>query len=317
MRVAMLALWVALLLPAPLRADEFDERIEVEPGGLLEVDLDLGDGLRPDPGSLEVTSHDRHEVRVRAEASGWGAGGVGFRLERQGDTVRFDTWVGGALSWMFGGPSVRVRIWVPREYSVDLRCSAGPIHIEDVGGAVRARTTDAPIEVVAAEGPVSLRTANGDVRVTEILGDVRVKASTGSIEVSWISGDVEVRTGAGQIEASHIDGELALRTDRGGIEVRDAASSVEARTERGSVFVSFLGEPAGLLETRRGSVEVQMPEHAGAELDAVTRGGEIELANGLEPPGGHPRDRVVGPINGGGPLLRLYTARGSIRVSRR
>ena len=42
MRVAMLALWVALLLPAPLRADEFDERIEVEPGGLLEVDLDLG-----------------------------------------------------------------------------------------------------------------------------------------------------------------------------------------------------------------------------------------------------------------------------------
>ena len=32
--------------------ESMEERIPVDPGGRLEVDLDLGDGLRPDPGRL-------------------------------------------------------------------------------------------------------------------------------------------------------------------------------------------------------------------------------------------------------------------------
>ena len=61
---------VVLLGCAPAR--DIDERIAVEPGGQLEVDLDFGDGLRPDPGSLEVASHDVAEVRILAGATGWG-----------------------------------------------------------------------------------------------------------------------------------------------------------------------------------------------------------------------------------------------------
>ncbi|NIP79082.1 MAG: hypothetical protein GWM90_07715, partial [Gemmatimonadetes bacterium] len=142
MRTPLTTLALAALLAAPVRAD-FAEAIPVAPGGSLEIDIDLGDGLRPDPGELLVRSHDRDEVRVEAEASGWGAWSIRFDLSGEGGRARFLAAVGGSFSWMFGGPQLRVRVWVPREFSVDARCSTGPIRLEDVRGEVRARTRDA------------------------------------------------------------------------------------------------------------------------------------------------------------------------------
>ena len=45
------------------------------------MNLDFGEGLRPDPGSLEVLSHAASEVRVIARASGWGASEVRYQLD--------------------------------------------------------------------------------------------------------------------------------------------------------------------------------------------------------------------------------------------
>ena len=67
---ALVALCSGALLAAPVRGDVLERRIPVEPGGLLEVDLDLGDGLRPDPGEISVRGHDADEVRLFAEPSG-------------------------------------------------------------------------------------------------------------------------------------------------------------------------------------------------------------------------------------------------------
>ena len=314
--------WVVVLLLGSVlsggaKAEELDERLRVSPGGRLEVDLDLGEGLRPDPGQIEVASHEADEVRVQVETSGWGESGVRVRVEHEGETVRVLGRVSGAFSWLFGGPHVRVRVKVPRSFSVDVRSTTAPIHIEDVRGSVRARTSDAPIEVLAAEGPVRLRAGTGDIRIVEATGRVDVKVGEGDIELRWIEGEVEARTGGGRIDAAHVNGRLTLRSDGGGIEVRDVSGPVEAKTERGSVFASFAGDPEGVLETRRGTVEVQMPRDSGAELDALTRRGEVEFVGGIATPPGASDDRAVGPLNGGGALLRLYTARGSIRVGGR
>ena len=130
MRAPATALALAALLAVPARAD-FREAVAVRPGGSLEIDVDLGAGLRPDPGELLVTSHDRDEVRVEAETSGFGAWSFRFDLSGDPERTRFVASVGGSFSWMFGGPRPRVRVFVPREYSVDVRCSTGPIRIEE------------------------------------------------------------------------------------------------------------------------------------------------------------------------------------------
>jgi hypothetical protein len=293
-----------------------DERLDVEPGGLLEVDLYMGEGLRPDKGSLDVRSHDANQVRVAASASGWGASGVEYRLEPDGNSVRLYGRVTGALSWLFGGPQLDVRIWVPREYSLDLRTSAGSIRVDDVQGDVRARGAGDGLEVRGAKGLVKLRAEGCDVRVAEIEGDVDVRTSDGEISLAWIRGSVEARSDAGAIEASHISGPVTLTTGNGGIQLRDSNGPVLARTERGDIVASFSDAPQGSLETRRGDVQVSVAAGSSLELDASTRDGEVALA-GLEVNGVREPARAVGWIGAGGPTLRLYTAAGNVHVSER
>ncbi|MDJ0869538.1 MAG: DUF4097 family beta strand repeat-containing protein [Myxococcota bacterium] len=297
-------------------AETLDERVPVRPGGHLEVVLDLGEGLRPDPGSLEVVSHDVDEVRVLAETSGWGAASVRTRVEQTGERVRVVSTVTGTFAWMFGGPRVEVRIWVPRHFSLDLRASAGPIRVEDVSGGVRVRARGAAIEVVGVEGSVRLRTEDADLRVREVVGDVELKTTEGDLEASWVTGDLDARTGGGAIEARHVAGRAVLRSDDGPVELRDVSGPVEVKTERGSVFASFVDAPAGLVETRNGSVDVVVPARAGAELDARASGGGVELA-GLTLDGEQGETRALGLLNGGGARLQLYTPRGRIRVRAR
>ena len=317
MVAAMLALALLAAAPTDARGQDLDRRVSVKPGGLLQVDLDLGEAIRPERVTLEVRSHDADEVWVIADLSGLGASSIKFRLEHDGDVVRLYGRAGGLMSWIFGGPGVSVRVWVPREFSLDLRCTSGPIRIEDVSGTIRARTGAAPIEVSGTAGELKLRTKTGAVRVTEMLGDVEVRATEGPIDLRWVTGKVEARTGRGDIRVGHINGPVDLRTDDGEIEIKEVRGAAEAKTERGAVYASFAASPSGVLETRWGSVEVLLPDHAGVQLDARTNTGTVEIGNGIRAKGERGTDHFVGAVNGGGEPLRIYTARGAIRVGRR
>lgn len=294
-----------------------DQRIPASSGGLLQVDLDLGDEARSERVALEVRSHDADEVWVVADVSGPGASAVSFRLEHDDTGVRVYGRAGGLLSWLFGGPSVQLRVFVPREFSVDLRSGSGPIRIENVTGELRARTVNGALEVRGADGPVRLRTSGGDVEVTEAHGDVEVRTQDGSIELGWITGAVDARTGEGDLVARHLDGPVELRTDAGEIQLRDVRGTVSAKTESGAVAASFLADPSGEIETQRGSIEVSLPAQARLALDARSGLGTVELGAGLAVEGSHAADRVTGTLNGGGQTLLIYTARGSVRVDPR
>jgi hypothetical protein len=110
----------------------------------LQVDLDLGEEARPERVALEVRSHDADEVWAVADVSGPGAAGVSFRLERDDTGVRVYGRAGGLLSWLFGGPSVQLRVFVPREFSVDLRSASGLLATMAVGSGPTCRSRGAP-----------------------------------------------------------------------------------------------------------------------------------------------------------------------------
>jgi hypothetical protein len=317
-----LALAIALftilaLAPAISHAKDLDRRIPASPGGLLQVDLDMGDDFLPERLSLDIRSHDADEVWAVADLSGPGGSAVSFRLEHDARGVRLYGRSGGLLAWLLGGPGVSVRVWVPREYSVDVRCRAGSVQIEDVSGSVRARVGDGSIEVRSAEGSLNLKIGAGPIRVTEMVGDVAIRAADGPLDLEWVTGNVEARTGSGDIRARHMDGDVAVRTDSGEIEATELRGQTEARTERGAVYARFAGPPAGLLETYGGSVHVVLPEHSGTHLDARTRRGNVQFGAGIEADGLPQSGQYVGDVNGGGAALRIFTDRGSIRVDRR
>lgn len=301
----------AALVATPDSAAALDQRIPAQPAGLLQVDLDLGEEVRPERVSLSVRSHDADEVWVVAEISGLGESSVKFRVEHDEHSVRLYARAGGVMSWLFGGPGVTVNVWVPRRFSLDLRSSSGPIRIEDVRGEIRARTTGGLIEVRATEGPLELRTSSGAIEVAEALGDVEVKSAAGSVALAWVTGDVEVRTGEGDIAMRHVAGRSEVRTGAGEIEIREARGPMQAKTEQGAIYASFASAPQGRLETRRGSVVVAYPGRFGVRLDARSSNGSVEVD---ERRGG---SEFVGDLNGGGQPLEIYTARGTIRVGRR
>lgn len=298
-------------------AADLDEHVPAQPGGILEVDLDLGDGLRPDPGEIDIRAHASEDVHVTSEASGWGTYGVHLRVEREDRRVRLVGRVSGSTTWLFGGPRVEVAIRVPRAFQVDVRTSAGPVRVEDVGGSVRVRTDTGDIEVRGAEGPVRLRTEEGILRVSETLGSVDARTGDGAVHVHAVTGDVDVRTGNGPVEVERVSGRVDARSDKGGIELVDVGGPVEVKTERGAVFASFVDDPAGAIETRRGPVEVALPADTSAQLETRVPRGELDVAQSLGAREARNGDATTLELGHGGPALQIYAAQGGVRVRTR
>ncbi len=288
-RIATTAL-LATLVAADGTASDFEKTVPAEPGGELRIDLDAG--------SVEVESHAANTVRVEVWAAGFGSRGARFDLSSNGDDVRLSGSVGGWFS-MLGGPRVRVRVRVPREFSLELDTNGGQVEVEDLRGDVRARTSGALM------------------RVDRIVGDVDLETSGGGIDVDDVDGEVKARTSGGSIRVSEVRGDVDAETSGGSVQIRDVRGGVNARTSGGSIAVRFASEAEGSLETSGGSIVVEIPDRSGVFLDARTSGGRVELPPRVRLEGSRSRESVRGEFNGGGGDLTLRTSGGNIRVELR
>ncbi len=329
-----LALAVALLaagLPGCTMSESFDEWVAAEEGGSLRADFRFDAG----EATVEVMSHDAAQVRVAFDAVGWGASGVKIKLEGKGEDVRLSGRNGGLAPWLFGGPSVDVRVWVPRQFSVAVNSQGAPLRLEDLSGRIFANADSGDLVVDGAEGTIDLRTSRGSVRLENFEGEARIHSGRGGIEVAWMNGDlqaetdrgrievrevngsVDVTTARGGIEIRGVEGSVKAETQRGGVELRDVSGRVEARSARGGIRATFTHDPEGSLETGRGTIDVALPMDAGVDLDARASRGDVSIGSGLRFEGEKDDGHWVGRVNGGGPSLRLHSARGGVRLSRR
>ncbi|MEN8183491.1 MAG: DUF4097 family beta strand repeat-containing protein [Myxococcota bacterium] len=277
-----MATWVGLAAQAPA-ADRFEDQIPVPPGGTLRVRLDVG--------SVEIESDDEHEVRVEASYSG----SMEFELRSDGRDVELE----GRKEGLFGllGPRrVRVRVRVPERFSVDVETQGGSIGLEDIGGSVVARTSGGSIELDGALGPAELRSSGGTVEAHDVEGAVQANTSGGRITISEARGPVEAETSGG------------------GLRIHDVGGPVRARTSGGSISVRFEERPEGEIETSGGSIEAELPEDMGVDLEARTSGGRVEIDAPVLMQGAMSQSHVRGQLFGGGPSLRLETSGGNIRV---
>ena len=68
---------------------------------------------------------------------------------------------------------MRVRVRVPREFSIDVRTHGGSIEVEDIEGDVETRTSGGRISIGRIEGDVELETSGGALEANQIDGSVR------------------------------------------------------------------------------------------------------------------------------------------------
>jgi DUF4097 and DUF4098 domain-containing protein YvlB len=230
---------------------------------------------------------------VRVDASYTGS--VEFELRRDGNDVELQGRSEGFWGFL-SSQRVRVRVRVPERYSVEVETNGGSIELEDIGGTVSARTSGGQIEVDGATGSADLETSGGSVEAYEVEGEVRARTSGGRVTVSEARGPIDVETSGGPLR------------------IHDVFGPVRGKTSGGSISVRFEGRPEGELTTSGGSIEAELPEDEGVELDASTSGGRVEVDAPLVLRGLIDRNHVKGELFGGGPPLRLHTSGGNIRI---
>lgn len=212
--------------------------------------------------------------------------------------------IGGDFRGTTGGGGIRVDKTGGETW---LETLGGGIFVGDSGGSLHARTGAGDIEVNRAAGSVTARTRGGIIRVREAEGEVSAENYGGPIVVSSAKG-VQCESAGGGIRLNQVSGEVRAMT---------AAGSVIAELLAGAVLRdSYLG-------TRRGDVTVLIPSNLAVTVEAhnespgsagriISDFSEIRVKGRA----GEPRIEASGALNGGGPVLRITVAQGTILLRR-
>jgi DUF4097 and DUF4098 domain-containing protein YvlB len=244
-----------------------------------------------------------------------------FQFQERGGEVRVtakrrDTWrsvLGG--DWFNGG--LQIAVHVPRATAVDIKTSGGSVDASGLQRAARLRSSGGSLRIDNVEGDVDGRTSGGSVRVRQVRGVTVVGTSGGSIEVTEARGDVRAHTSGGGIRVDGAAGEVEASTSGGSVQIRQAAGRVEAHTSGGPITVSFApgNNRGGELSTSGGGVSVEVDPRVAMTIDASASGGGVTADVPVTVHGEISRRQLRGDLNGGGPVLRMHTSGGGVRIS--
>ena len=193
-------------------------------------------------------------------------------------------------------------VTVPARYAVNLKTSGGDIVVGDLDGKVDARTSGGDVKLGKISGEIDASTSGGNVTLGEGLAAVKLGTSGGDIVIGRLAGPTVAHTSGGNIKATQVE------------------RTLEAKTSGGNVSAVFAGGLRGdcLLSTSGGKVKATVEPTAGFRLDASTSGGDV-AAEGFAitiEKGGVGKSRLMGAVNGGGPVLKLRSSGGDIVVAK-
>lgn len=117
----------------------------------------------------------------------------------------------------------------------------GDVHLENISGAVKIRTSVTNVELASLPGDLTLD--SDDLRVNQATGAVRVTTHAKDVDLNQIYGDsyVEDRDGTVSVEPAGSYG-VEIRNSKGDVEVAlppDASATVDGRTHNGDIVTDY------------------------------------------------------------------------------
>src|SRR5271157_278602 len=216
----------------------------------------------------------------------------------------------------------------------------GDVHVGQVDGSLECASDAGRIAVGTVRGQAVLTTEGGDIVATEVGGPVRAQTRAGGIHIVKAGGTVTATSGGGRIVVDKAGGVVVARNVAGSVQV-DAAAGVECEssaggvrlgnilgsmqvsTMMGSILADLLGgKPAdSFLASGDGDITVLIPSNVGVNIRAESQMADTIRRIVSEFPGIPVRrqgNEIVaeGPVNGGGPLLRISATQGTIFIKR-
>jgi hypothetical protein len=146
--------------------------------------------------------------------------------------------------------------------------------------------------------------------------NVDLNTQSGNISTGGLTGAVQARTGEGTMRFNGITGPVSGKSDAGNITLANCQGTVDAKTSAGNIRAAVTTQPRHqwILQTSAGNITGTLNSNIGVEIDARTSVGN--LSTDFMVRGNVTRSRLRGTINGGGPLLKLRTSAGNIRLLR-
>lgn len=234
------------------------------------------------------------------------------KLETQGGHIQVLDVAGDINAFTAGGHIIAGNI----AGDAVLRSGGGHIRAGEINGRAELDTDGGNITVGKAGSIVSVRTGGGQIDFGEVRGSVRAQTGGGGIRVIYVSGPMEVESSAGSICLTRVAGSVRAATAGGTI---TAWINPDATSDNGAVHLAG----ASQLSSGDGDIVVFLPRNLAANIEAVVESGgarriEADPALGLtfSSPASHNGNplRAAGELNGGGPLLKLRTTAGKIRL---
>lgn len=156
---------------------------------------------------------------------------------------------------------------------------------------------------------------SGDVSDDGVGVNARLNTGSGTIHATGLKESFTVGTGSGDIYAEQVGaGDVTAHTGSGSIELKNLSGGVKADTGSGDIKLSGQPKSDWRIRTGSGSVELWAADRSNFTLDASTGSGDVKTDREMVVQGSIEKHHVTGKINGGGPLVRVDTGSGDIRV---
>lgn len=245
------------------------------------------------------------------------------RLQTQGGHIQVEGAAGDLIAFTAGG---HINTGFIRG-EANLHSGGGHIRAAGIGGKAELATEGGNITVGKAGSFVAVKTGGGQIDFGEVRGSVHAQTGGGGIRVMYVSGPMDVESSGGSICLTRVSGAVRAETGSGTITAwinPEGASSNPPSGMLGSDAparsVSLNG--ASQLISGQGDIVVFLPRNLAANIEAIVEhGGEhrieadpalaLEIAKSAQSSGPL---RALAALNGGGPLLRLKTTGGKIKL---
>lgn len=244
--------------------------------------------------------------------------------ETAGGRVQMDR-IGGSVTAKTGGSEIRIG-----RVGGGLRCfsGGGTIRVDSAGGETWCETAGGEIVVDDISGALHATTAGGNIRVNKATGLIVARSNGGLIDVQRAGGVVTAQTSGGSIQVGAAEG-VQCESAAGAIRVRSSSGPLRAETAAGSILAELL--PGARLEdsslsTGAGDITVLIPSNIAVSVQAIneTPGRSNRIVSDFpeirvrRQDASRQRPSIAeGSLNGGGPLLRISVAAGTIYLRRK
>ena len=205
---------------------------------------------------------------------------------------------------------------------VNVESGVGNIELGLIAGEVIAKT-GGPGKVVlkGCQSDVDVESGVGNIELVSVAGEVIAKTGgPGKVVLKECQSDINVESGIGNIELGSITGKVIAKTGGPGkIVLKECQSGVEAASGIGNIHAKIptqLMHPWILQTSGPGKIEIVLSSSTAVNIDAKTNG-SISSDIPIQVQGLLTEGKLKGALNGGGPLLKLRTSLGEIRLKKK